>query len=300
MEAQQATSSTRFLAIALSGLANFFLGASSLYWRELSELSPLILVAYRIMLSSVTLTLFIIFFGHFRKFRNITPKLVITHCTASLFIAINWGVFIWSSINGYLLESGIGYLLAPFIAIAIGTLTFHEQLTPPRIISTLIALTSIVILIVLSEKLNHWTYLLIGATWGSYTYLKKTSSLDALNGLFLETLFLIACLTLFACLFNYPITLPSQLPISNSLIWFAGIVSTAPLLMFSFATKKIPLLLTGLLQFILPLTLLSIGFFFYGQEIPKLSLTLIFTTTGILTTLIAYEMFTTTSKYKDS
>ncbi|MCD7039554.1 hypothetical protein LRQ11_21060 [Pseudomonas sp. MAFF 311095] len=299
MEAQKATSPTHLPAVALSGLAHFLLGASSLYWREFNEISPITLVAYRVILSSATLILIILFLGHFKKLRNITPKSVITHCMASILIAINWGVFIGSSINGYLLESGIGYLLAPFIAIAMGILTFHERLTPQRTLSIFIALSSIVVLIVFSEKLNHGSYLLIGATWGLYTYLKKTTSLDALNGLFLETLFLIVCLTLVAWLFDYPITWPSQLPASSSLIWFAGIVSTAPLIMFSFATNKIPLLLTGLLQFILPLTLLSIGFFFYGQEIPKLSLTLLFTTTGILIALLAYDMLTATSKNKD-
>ncbi|MGY2253314.1 hypothetical protein [Pseudomonas reactans] len=104
-------------------------------------------------------------------------------------IAFNWGAFIWSSINDHLLESGLGYLLAPFISIGMGCLIYHEPITPRKILSTIVALSSVAFLIFLSENLNHWTYLLIATTWGSYTYLKKTTSLDAISGLFIETFF---------------------------------------------------------------------------------------------------------------
>lgn len=41
---------------------------------------------------------------------------------AAALVVINWGTFIWASIHGHILESGLGYMLAPFVAIAVGTL----------------------------------------------------------------------------------------------------------------------------------------------------------------------------------
>lgn len=295
MDSTRKTDRQQHLAVALSGLANFFLGASSLYWKALSEFSSITLVVYRITLSSGILALFILIFRRFGQFKALTLKLIFIHGTAATMIAINWGAFIWSSINGHLLESGLGYLLAPFISIGMGCLIYHEPITPQKILSTVVALSSVAMLVFLSKNLNHWTYLLIAATWGSYTFLKKTSTLDAINGLFLETFFLIVLLALIIWAFDLTIMRPNESPHQNLSIWLAGVVSVTPLLMFSFATNKIPLSLTGFLQFILPLTLFIIGILFYKQAIPKLSLTMLMVTAGILATLLARDISTVTS-----
>lgn len=198
------------LPIILSGLAHFFLGTSALYWRELSEIPPTTLVAYRIILSTIMISVFILISRHFIHETIFKPRTLILHCTASVFIAINWGVFIWSSINGAILESGLGYLLAPFISIALGVIIYHEKIRTRALLSTGIALSSITLLITLTEKLNHWVYLLIASTWGIYTYIKKASTLDAISGLLIETLFLTACLALAIWLCGFTITPPQR------------------------------------------------------------------------------------------
>lgn len=102
-------------------------------------------------------------------------------------------------------------------------------------------------------------------------------------------------LTLVVWTFDFTLTRPNDSSYQNLSIWLAGVVSVTPLLMFSFATNKIPLSLTGFLQFILPLTLFSIGIFSYKQAIPTLSLTLLMVTAGILAILLAYDISTSTS-----
>ncbi|KAA6180378.1 EamA family transporter [Pseudomonas veronii] len=291
MKTQLTPPSRHCLAIALSGLANLFLGASSLYWRALNDIQPTTLVAYRVALSCAILTLLLLIFRRFNQTKIFTARLIATHCIASFFILINWGVFIWSSINGYILESGLGYLLAPFISIALGALVYHERMTPHKALSVLIAFSAIAFLMIFSKDLNHWIYLLIAATWGLYTYIKKSTSLNAVNGLFVETVFLTTCLAFAIWVFDLSIIWPNELPSRAApLIWLAGLVSVIPLLIFSFATGKIPLSLTGLLQFTLPLTLLTIGWLSDEKSLPTLSLTLIITTAGILASPLVYDM----------
>lgn len=290
MKTQRAPSATHFSAIVLSGFANLILGASSLYWRALGEVPPTTLVAYRVALSCILLAVFLLVFRRVSQAKYITMKLIALHSIASLVIATNWAVFIGASINGYILESGIGYLLAPFISIALGALIYHDPLSPTKILSIGVAFGAILILIILSEKLSHWTYLSIATTWGIYTYLKKCTPLNAATGLFLETFFLSGCLVVAIWLFDYPIIWPSEIaPRTTPLIWLTGVVSVTPLLMFSFATGKIPLSFTGFLQFILPFTLLVIGLFINGKTIPAFSLTLVISTTGLLMCLLAYD-----------
>lgn len=291
MQPQHPTQTKYRLAIVISGSANLMLAVSSLYWRELRETPALTVLAYRIILSAIILSLLVLRPRNLEQIKHLTPKIIITHCTASFLIAINWITFIWASINGYVFESGIGYLLAPLIPIALGVLIYKERIAYKKGITALIPFIAIILLIAFNENLNHRTYLLIATTWGSYTYLKKTTPLNAVNGLFLETIFLTACLALAIWLLGLPIISPSELSDRSSLlIWIAGTVSIIPLLMFSFATGKIPLALTGLIQFILPLTLLIIGLLFNKQKISTLSLTLIFVTSSLSIALITYDM----------
>ncbi|WP_313058917.1 EamA family transporter [Pseudomonas rhodesiae] len=294
MSAKHASRQSYYLAILFSGIANFLLGASTLYWKEFSELPTVTLVAYRIVLSTIILAALLFIPSNLRQIKQLTKKSITIHFFASFLIAINWGTFIWASINGFVLESGLGYLLAPFISIGLSLLVFNDQISRNKAWSISIALISIILLIFWSENLSHFTYLTIAFTWGSYTYIKKTTILNALSGLFLETFFLSLCLALAVWLLSLPIILPSRLPEgTNQLIWIAGIVSVTPLLMFSFSSGKIPLSLTGLMQFILPLTLLSIGLLFGNPEIPNTSQIMIITITSMLLILVAYDTLVT-------
>lgn len=279
------------MAILISGSANLILAASSLYWKALEEIPPLTVLTYRIILSTAALSFFIFTPRKVNQIKNLTPRSILIHCAASLLVAVNWLTFISASINGNVLESGLGYLLAPFIAIVLGISIYRERITHTKILAISISFIAIVLLIAFSNTLNHWIYLLIATTWGSYTYLKKATPVDAVNGLFLETTFLTAGLALVIWLFDLPIILPGELSDrSSGLIWLAGLISIIPLLMFSFATGKMPLALTGLIQFTLPIALLTIGVLFNEQKISTLSLTLIFMTAGMLIAVLAYDM----------
>lgn len=203
---------TLAIPVVLSGMANVFLGLSSLYWRELSDVSAITLVAYRVILSVVILFLLISLFRPLSQIKCITLKLIGLHCIASLLIAMNWATFIWSSINGYFFESGLGYLLAPCLSIALGAILYRESMPVGKIMLTACALSTAVTLIIFMKSASHLTYLTIATTWGFYTYIKKFTPLNAINGLFIETLFLTSALIVAIALFNLPIENPTSSP----------------------------------------------------------------------------------------
>ncbi|KAE9653557.1 rarD protein [Pseudomonas sp. PB105] len=290
MNSFQKSISTYALPIILSGLANLFLGLSSLYWRSFTDVSPITLVAYRIVLSAAILAVFVCIFRKASQIKKVTTKTVFLHCIASLLIAANWGAFIWASINEHFLESGLGYLIAPFFCIAIGLVIYREKISPKKAAILLVTLGFIIALIISSKNLNHLTYLIISGTWGAYIYIKKYSSLDAVSGLFVETLFLTLGLAIAKLALNIPIMYSDELDSpSNTLILIAGAVSITPLLMLSYSTGKIPLSVTGLIQFILPITLISISTYTQKQKISDTSLALSFIFIGTLIVLVIYD-----------
>lgn len=110
-------------AVVASVTANVILGASSIYWKALSSFSPLALLCYRILFSLITLSIILLVKKEAHTLaKKISPKLLTVHMFAAALVVINWGTFIWASIHGHILESGLGYMLAPFVAIAVGTL----------------------------------------------------------------------------------------------------------------------------------------------------------------------------------
>jgi chloramphenicol-sensitive protein RarD len=111
-------------------------------------------------------------------------------------------------------------------------------------------------------------YLIIGATWGGYAFFKKTASLDAFSGLFLETALLSLLLCIAVPVSSLSFKLPEALPLAAiSLLTICGLVSLIPLWLFSYAAKNLALSVMGFFQFILPTTQLVIALLFYHQPI---------------------------------
>jgi len=259
-----------YAAAAASGVvANILLGLSSLYWKELAAIPATTLLGYRIILSLVTLSIVMASLGRFKAIqRRITRKNLRIHSAAAALVVINWGTFIWASIHHHVVESGLGYLVAPFITIGSGILFFNDAINKIRRLSLMTIVAAVLILIAGSSELSHWVYLTIGVTWGLYTWLKKISSLDAFEGLLCETTVL--CVILPVLMFVPPLTmqLPKPLPVhSMAMLAAAGLVSVVPLWLFAKAASGLPLSTMGLFQFVLPTTQLIVALAFYRQSI---------------------------------
>ncbi len=292
---------TYIWALFCASAANILLGLSSLYWRELSVFSPLTLVACRILLSLITLALIISWTRKIQEFKKLKIKTLSLHFGASILLSINWGTFIWASVNGHILESGFGYLLAPFLSIGIGVLIYNETLRSTQILSIITISASATLLILYDSELNHWVYSAIAISWGLYTCTKKATSLSSISGLLIETLFLSIGILLAWIILDWSLVWPENTTYRfRWLILFAGCVSVIPLAMFAYAAKRLLLATTGFLQFMLPITQVFVAIFFYRQSISIGSLSLFLVTFGILVSLFLYECADTRSQQRSS
>ena len=288
---QLSHSATYTWAFFCGATANILLGASSLYWRELGELPPQTLVTYRVLISLATVIMVIVASRNLSNLRLLDLKTLFLHCVASLLLAINWGAFIWASINGHILESGFGYLLAPALSIGIGLFIYHEPLKLTQALTLLILVSLVILLIIYSNELKHWVYLLIASTWGAYTCLKKATPLTAINGLLVETIFLSICIVLGWAAGIWTFTLPKNVTShSQWLILLAGCISVTPLVLFAYAVRKLPLSTTAAFQFILPCTQLIVALTFYKQSISAGTMMVFLAAFGVLLCLLIYEV----------
>jgi chloramphenicol-sensitive protein RarD len=265
---------------------------SSLYWKALGDISPQALLCYRILISLVTITVVLALKDDLRCIINrVSLRLLMAHTLAAVFVVINWGTFILASINGHVLESGLGYLLAPFVAITIGALALKEKISLSRLLALITIAVAVSYLFTTSRDLSHWVYITIGITWGGYACLKKLTTLDSFSGLFVESSVLTIFIPLMALTLPISLSLPNTMSFTNiTLLALCGFVSVIPLALFAYAASHLSLSIMGFFQFVLPLTQLFVAIAIYRQPVSHNTL-LCFSIIALGLVLIVAEQF---------
>ena len=186
---------------------------------------------------------------------------------ASGLFTINWGVYIWSVTVNRVVEAALGYYITPLINVTFGVLLLREKLRPSQWIAVALAAAGVVIL-TLGYGSIPWIALVLAISWGSYSLIKKSLNLGALETLSLETLFafLPNLVFLFIIQGNGSAEFGSTWSISL-LLFGAGAATVIPLLLFNGSTTRLPLSTVGLLQYITPTIMFFIGIYINNEDI---------------------------------
>ncbi len=186
----------------------------------------------------------------------------------SLLLTINWGVYIWSVSVNRIVEASLGYYITPLASVGFGVFILHENMR--RFQKVAVGLASVGVLVLTIEYGTlPWIAIALAISWSSYTLVKKTLKLGALEGLSIETL-----VALFPNLI-YLTYIESQGKAEfgqhfgfSLLLMCAGLVTVVPLLLFNGATTRLPLTLTGLLQYITPTIMFTLGVVVNHESMP--------------------------------
>ena len=186
---------------------------------------------------------------------------------ASGLLTINWGVYIWSVTVNRVVEAALGYYITPLINVTFGVLLLREKLRPAQWIAVALAAAGVVIL-TLGYGSLPWIALVLAISWGSYSLIKKSLNLGALETLSLETLFAFLPNLVFLLIIqgNGSAEFGSTWTISI-LLFGAGAATVIPLLLFNGSTTRLPLSTVGLLQYITPTIMFFIGIFINNEDI---------------------------------
>ena len=188
---------------------------------------------------------------------------------SSCALSANWLVFIWAVNNNHFTESALGYYINPLVMVFLGVMIYKEQLSRYQ---WLAGGSGAIAVLILSFAYGRppWIALLIATTWGLYGLIKKHFNGDALESLAAETLVLL--IPALALLIYLGMIGKGQFGIdfkSSLLLAGAGIVTTLPLLMFNGAATRLPLSITGLLQYIQPSVQFLLGILVLHEEMSR-------------------------------
>ena len=261
---------TKFNKGLLFGISAYIIwGLLPLYWKLVEEAGAYEILAHR----GIWSLLICISLLALRKQLKSAYVMVRSSRTLSLLflasglLTINWGVYIWSVTVNRVVEAALGYYITPLINVTFGVLLLREKLRPAQWIAVALAAAGVVIL-TLGYGSLPWIALVLAISWGSYSLIKKSLNLGALETLSLETLFafLPNLVFLFIIQGNGSAEFGSTWSISL-LLFGAGAATVIPLLLFNGSTTRLPLSTVGLLQYITPTIMFFIGIFINNEDI---------------------------------
>ena len=244
-------------------------GLLPIYWRWLERASSFEILGHRAIWSLVVCLLFLAF----QKQLKSTFKLVKDSRTfsllalTSLLLSANWGIYIWAVSVDRVVEAALGYYITPLVAVSFGVFALKEKLHKLQLISVLLATIGVLILTFTYGRLP---LIAIGlaVSWGSYSLIKKQLNAGALETLSIETLiaFFPSFFYVSYLLNNNEAEFGQDWGFSIALA-SAGLVTVIPLLLFNAATTRLPLTITGLLQYITPSIMFLIGIVVFHEPL---------------------------------
>ena len=244
-------------------------GLLPIYWRALDRASAYEILVHRAIWSLFACFLFLTYQKQLKevfaliKNRRTFSLLALT----SLLLSINWGIYIWSVSVDRVVEAALGYYITPLVAVTFGVLVLKEHLRKFQLISVILATIGVIILTVAYGRLP-WIAIGLAVSWGSYSLIKKRLNAGALQTLSIETLvaFIPNSIYLAYLLAHHKAEFGQDIGFSLALI-SAGLFTVVPLLMFNAATTRLPLTITGLLQYITPTIMFLVGIFAFNEEL---------------------------------
>lgn len=243
-------------------------GVLPIYFKALADVSPIDIVAHRVLWSLPYLALLITVSKGWPKVRATTrlPRTIAMLSLTALLIGSNWLLYTYAVTSGHILAASFGYYLNPLANVLLGRFVLGERLS--RLQWTAVAIAAAGISVLAAGALSQlWLSLALCGTFASYGLLRKIVPADAVTGIAVET----AILFPLAIAWLGWLALASQ-PVmglthrDSGLLLLAGIVSTTPLLLFTAAAKRLPYSTLGMLQFLAPTLQFLIAVALYGER----------------------------------
>jgi len=257
--------------ILYAGGAYLLWGFFPIFWKQLSGIPAQEILGHRIFWSFFFLLIILTFKKRWDWFPKalIDRTVLLTFLGTATLLAVNWITYIWGVNSGFIIETSLGYFINPLVNVLLGVLFLKEGMRPWQWAAIGVAAAGVGWLTIRYGSLP-WIALTLALTFGFYGLLRKTASVEALEGLSLE-IFILFIPALGYLMFLNASGLSSfghVKTITSVLLAISGLVTAVPLLLFSAGARRIKLVTLGVLQYMAPSIQLLIGVFMYGEPFP--------------------------------
>ncbi|WP_374479061.1 EamA family transporter RarD [Zoogloea sp.] len=233
------------------GIWGFF----PLFFRQLGHVAPLDLLCNRAVWGCVFVSLVLTARRHWASTLAAArrPGTLWRLTLAALLVGANWLAFLWAVDQHQVVASSLGYFLTPLVNVLLGMLVLKERLNAKEWGSVALAVAAVGNEFFTLGSLP-WISLFLGTSFGLYGLVRKQVAVDAISGLWLETLSLMPLLgayTLWQAAHGHGV-LTGFDGITQALLAAAGALTALPLMLFAAATQRLNLATVGMLMYINP------------------------------------------------
>lgn len=214
------------------------------------------------------------FSGGFAGFRAVlrNRRSLLLLSAGAVFVTSNWGTYIYGVNSGHVVESSLGYFINPLFTILLGVLVLHERLRPAQWVAVGIGAAAVVVIAVDYGR-PPWIALVLAFSFGMYGFCKKQADVGAADSLAVETtvLFVPAIVALSIVGAHGDLVFGTRWS-TSLLIATSGVVTAVPLLLFAASTRRLPLSVVGLLQYLTPVLQFAVGVGIRHESLPTAEL----------------------------
>ena len=250
-------------------------GVFPLYFHLLSAAGSVEIIGHRIVWTLGTCLALIAARRRWASLARVccAPRLLGALVVSGLLVSVNWLVYVYGVNTARTADAALGYFINPLVTVALASLVLRERLRPVHRVSIALASTAVVLLVVLQGSLP-WISLALAFSFALYGLVKKRigPEVDALTGLTVES----AVVTPIALVYLSHLAwqgqsawqAPGQGWQIMALLGVAGPVTAVPLLLFAAGTRRVPLSVVGMGQYIAPTIQFLLAWVVFHEQIP--------------------------------
>lgn len=254
-------------------------GLSPLYYKLLVHVPPLEVLSHRTLWSLVFFGTVLLLQGRLGQVVTLlaNPRRVALVALAATMISINWFLFIYSIQVGRAVEASLGYYIFPLVAVLLGVVLFGERLASGKMIAVFLA-TCAVLVLTIGLGAAPWISLALASSFGVYGVVKKGVSAGPVVSVTAEVLILapLALIWLWGVhVLGWQGLTGRNLGVfasnwrDSALLMLSGPLTASPLILFSYASRRVAMATVGLVQYLNPSLQFAIAALIFAEPITR-------------------------------
>ena len=257
------------------GLTAYFIwGSFPLVIAMLGFASPYEIVVWRVVFGFLTAILLIAATKNFRALRDVFKNKVNLAWIAasSVFIFINWLVYVIAISEHHVVESSLGYFINPLVTILLAVVFLRERLSRLQWVAVGFGVLAVTVL-TFDYGRPPFIALILAASFGIYGLAKNKlgGKVSALNSFAIESSFVVpvaAVQLLLVHLIGGGIMFASQGVAGAAGLAMYGALTAIPLILFGAAAQHLPLRFMGFMQYLTPIIQFTLGLVVFQEPMP--------------------------------
>ncbi|MGA1258370.1 MAG: EamA family transporter, partial [Ilumatobacteraceae bacterium] len=160
----------RARAGVVSGLSAYLMwGFITIYWKLLDDFNAFELIGWRIVTAVILLVVLVVVQRSVAPVAAALsqPRMLVRITLAAVMLVANWTLYVWAVVNEHIMETALGYFIAPLFTSILGVVVLGEKLRTAQKVALILAVASVVVL-TFSYGRPPFIALAIATSWAIY------------------------------------------------------------------------------------------------------------------------------------